>query len=295
MSANGGLVECIPNFSEGRDGSVMAALAAAVRETPGVWLLDETADADHNRCVLTFAGGAEAVLNAALRAAAVAVERIDLRDHEGVHPRIGALDVLPFVPLEETPMETCVELAARAAERLWTELGVPCYLYEAAARMTERRNLAFVRSARVGTPDVGLGRHASAGCTAVGARKFLIAYNVNLATSDVGVAKAIAREVRESSGGLRCVKALGLELATRGQVQVSMNLTDFEVTPVHAVFEAVRAAAQARGVQVAGSELIGLIPRKALDMAAGVDLQWENFRADMVLEERLRRARGGAI
>ncbi|MEP7366140.1 MAG: glutamate formimidoyltransferase [Acidobacteriota bacterium] len=293
MSA-GGLVECVPNFSEGRDASVVAALAAAVRGTAGAHLLDETADADHNRCVLTFAGEAEAVLEAALRAAAAAVERIDLWKHAGVHPRIGALDVLPFVPLEGTSMEECAALAGRAAERLWTELGVPCYLYEAAARMAERRNLAFVRSAGVGVPDVGEGRHVSAGCSAVGARKFLIAYNVNLATSDVGVARAVAREVRESSGGLPCVKALGLELASRGLAQVSMNLTDYEVTPVHVAFEAVGVAARAHGVEVAGSELIGLIPRKALQMAAGVDLRWENFREDMVLEERLRRVRGGA-
>lgn len=291
MSAHG-LVECVPNFSEGREARVVAELAETVRETSEVWLLDETADADHNRSVLTFAGEAEAVLEAALRTAAVALERIDLRDHEGVHPRIGALDVLPFVPLEGTRMETCVELAVRAAERLWAELGVPCYLYEAAARTAERKNLAFVRSARVGAPDVGAGRHQSAGCTAVGARKFLIAYNVNLATSDVGIARAIARKVRESSGGLPCVKALGLELASRGLAQVSMNLTDFEVTPVHVAFEAVRSAARARGVKVAGSELIGLIPRKALEMATGVNLHWENFREDMVLEERLRRVRG---
>ena len=288
-----GLVECVPNFSEGRDVGVIAALCEAVRGTAGALLLDETADADHNRSVLTFVGEAEAVLEAALRAAAVAVERIDLREHAGVHPRIGALDVLPFVPLEGTEMEACAELALRAAERLWNELGVPCYLYEAAARLAERRNLAFVRSARVGAPDVGAGRHVTAGCTAVGARKFLIAYNVNLATRDVEVARAIAREIRESSGGLRCVKALGLELASRGQTQVSVNLTDYEVTPVHAVFEAVRRAARARGVEVSGSELIGLIPGMALDMAAGVDLQWENFREDMVLEERMRRVRAG--
>jgi len=289
-----GFIECVPNFSEGRDAAVLAALSEAIRGTPGALLLDETADADHNRCVLTFVGKPEPVLEGALRAATVAVERIDLRDHEGVHPRIGALDVLPFVPLNGTSMETCIELASRAAERLWAELGVPCYLYEAAARIADRKNLAFVRSARVGAPDVGEGRHVSAGCTAVGARKFLIAYNVNLATNDADVARAIAREVRESSGGLPCVKAMGLELASRGQAQVSMNLTDYDVTPVHAAFQAVEQAARARGVNVSGSELIGLIPRKALQMAEGVDLRWENFREDMVLEERLQRALGNA-
>lgn len=289
------MVECVPNFSEGRDAGVAAALVAAVRGVNGVFLLGQTADVDHNRCVLTFAGPPEAVLDAALAAARVAVERIDLATHTGVHPRIGALDVLPFVPLEGAPMGLCVELAERAAKRLWEDLGVPCFLYESVARTAERRNLAFVRSTRAGAPDVGVGRHPSAGCTAVGARKFLIAYNVNLASGDLSVAKAIAREVRESTGGLPCLKALGLELHSRGMVQVSMNLTDFEVTPLHVAFQAVRDAAAARGVQIESSELIGFIPRRAIEAARGVDLRWVNFRDDMVLETRWERVRGGAL
>lgn len=286
-----GLVECVPNFSEGRDADVVSALAEAVRAAPGVWLLDETADPDHNRSVLTFAGQGEAVLEAAVRAARVALEHIDLRSQTGVHPRIGAMDVLPFVPLEGADMADCVALAERAARRLWVELGVPSYLYEAAARLPERRNLAFVRSPVAGPPDVGQGRHASAGCTAVGARKVLIAYNVNLRTGDLAVARDIARMVRERSGGLPCVKALGLPLASRGQVQVSMNLTDYEVTPPHVAFLAVSGAAHARGVEVAGSELIGLLPARALELAAGVDLQWENFDESLVLETRIEQAR----
>ena len=286
-----GLVECVPNFSAGREAEVVSALAGAVRASPGVWLLDATADPDHNRCVLTFAGQGEDVLEAAVRAARLAVERIDLRTQTGVHPRIGALDVLPFVPLEGAEMADCVALAERAAARLWGELGVPCYLYEAAARVPERRDLAFVRSPEAGPPDVGQGCHASAGCAAVGARKVLIAYNVNLRTGDLEVARGIARLVRARSGGLPCVKALGLPLASRGQVQVSMNLTDYEVTPPHAAFLAVREAAHARGVEVAGSELIGLLPARALEMAAGVDLQWENFHGGLVLETRLAQAR----
>jgi glutamate formiminotransferase len=290
-----GLVECVPNFSEGRDAALVAALASAVRGIPGVLLLGTTSDVDHNRSVLTFAGEPEVVLEAALAAARVAVERIDLRRHVGVHPRIGALDVLPFVPLEGIAMDVCVGLAVRAAERLWDALRIPSYLYEAAAQSVERRNLAFVRSQHAGAPDVGEGCHASAGCTAVGARKLLIAYNVNLATCDLAVAKAIARQVRASSGGLPCVKALGLELASRGIVQVSMNLTDFEVTPPHVAFQAVRHAAAAYGVQVQGSELIGFIPRRALEAAQGVDLQWENLHDDSVLETRLELARRGSL
>jgi len=289
------MVECVPNFSEGRDRGVVESLVSAVRGVPGTLLLGETADVDHNRCVLTFAGEPEAVLDAAVAAARVAVKRIDLRTHAGVHPRIGALDVLPFVPLEGASLDLCVHLARRAAELLWRELGVPCYLYEAAACVEERRNLAFVRSEHAGAPDVGEGKHPTAGCTAVGARGFLVAYNVNLATNDLSVAKAVAREVRESSGGLPCVKALGLALVSRGIVQVSMNLTDFHVTPLHVAFQAVRDAAAARGVRVEGSELIGFVPRRALEAARGVDLRWENFRDDMVLETRLEMARRGAI
>jgi glutamate formiminotransferase len=280
------LIECVPNFSEGRDAGILNDLAAAVKRA-GAYLLDRTSDVDHNRSVLTFAGSRETALAAALACARIAVERIDLRRHSGVHPRIGALDVLPFVPLEGASMEECVSLAREAGRRIWTDFGLPVYFYEAAASSPQRANLAHVRK-QMFPPDLGGPEpHPTAGMTAVGARKFLIAYNVNLRTEDLGAAKAIARQVREASGGLRCVKALGLPLASRGQVQVSMNLTDFEVTPPHVAFLAVCDLARQRGVEVSGSELIGLIPCKALEMAAGVDLAWENFNSGMILETRL--------
>jgi glutamate formiminotransferase/glutamate formiminotransferase/formiminotetrahydrofolate cyclodeaminase len=278
------LIECVPNFSEGRDAAVLDALAA---EVPPAILLDRTADPDHNRSVLTLAGPPEAVLDAALRLARAARSLIDLRRHSGVHPRIGALDVLPFVPLEGVTLEDCAAMAHRAGERIWKELEIPVYFYEAAALAPERRNLAHVRSRRAGAPDLGLDPHPTAGAVAVGARKFLIAFNVNLQSNDLGAARAIASEVRESSGGLPCVKALGLPLASRGIVQVSMNLTDFELTPLAQAFLAVRGAAHARGIEIAGSELIGLIPRRALAGTEALDFRWENFRPDSVLEVRL--------
>ena len=279
------LVECVPNFSEGRDATVIAALAAVA----GRHLIHQTADADHNRMVLTLAGEPEEMLEAAVRLAAEAARRIDLRRHAGVHPRIGALDVLPFVPLGATTMETCIDLAHRAGTRIWSELGIPVYFYEYAALRESCRNLADVRK-RLVSPDLGAVPHVSAGCMAVGARKVLIAYNVNLQSRNVAAAKAIARAIREANGGLPAVKALGLELASRGQAQVSMNLVDYERTPPHVAFQAIEREARARGIEVAGSELIGLIPRRALDWAAEarVDLRWENLTDDAILENRLK-------
>ena len=278
------LIECVPNFSEGRDPAILNALAA---EVPPALLLDRTADPDHNRSVLTLAAPPEAVLGAAMRLARAARRLIDLRRHSGVHPRIGALDVLPFVPLDGAALEDCIALAHRAGERIWKELGIPVYFYEAAALTPERRNLARVRGPQAGPPDLGAAPHPTAGAVAVGARKFLIAFNVNLQSDDLGAARAIARQVRESSGGLPCVKALGLPLASRGIVQVSMNLTDFEVTPLAQAFATVRDAAHARQIEIAGSELIGLIPRRALAGTEALDLRWENFRPDAILEVRL--------
>jgi glutamate formiminotransferase len=266
---------------------------AALAQAAGPYLIHQTADADHNRMVLTLAGAPEAMVEAAVRLAAEARRLIDLRAHAGVHPRIGALDVLPFVPIgpapHDTAMETCVELAHRAGERIWRELGIPVYFYEYAALRPECRNLADVRK-RLTHPDLGGEPHPSAGSMAVGARKILIAYNVNLQSNDLATAKAIARAIREASGGLLAVKALGLELASRGQVQVSMNLVDYERTPPHVVFQAIAALAGERGIGVAGSELIGLIPQRALDWAqqAGVDLRWENFSPGAILESRLK-------
>jgi glutamate formiminotransferase / formiminotetrahydrofolate cyclodeaminase len=265
-------------------------------------------DADHNRSVITFAGPAETVGEAAFRGVEKAVELIDLRRHSGVHPRIGAADVVPFVPVEGVTLEDCVTIAGRLGERLWERLKVPVYFYEAAARRPENLNLENIRRGQFEglredvltkperRPDIGGPElHPSAGATVTGARKFLIAYNINLTTADVEIAKRIAKAIRFSSGGFRYVKAMGVPLASRNLAQVSMNLTDFEATPVHRVFEAVRAEAARYGAGIAGSEIVGLIPKKALEAAAEWYLRAENFRPDLVLENRLAAAgpRGG--
>jgi glutamate formiminotransferase len=299
----GGIVECVPNFSEGRRPEVLKALIEAVAGVPGVVLLDSGMDPDHNRAVLTFCGPAQAVSEAAFRATACATEHIDLRTHDGVHPRIGATDVVPFVPVGGTPMQACVELAEAFGERVARELEIPVYLYEEAARAPERRNLAFFRkggltaladamgSDPLRAPDLGPARlHPSAGALVTGARFFLIAYNVELATGDLALARKIAREVRESSGGLPAVKALGLPLARRGTVQVSMNLTDYRKTSMAAAFERVRVLAARAGVEVARSELIGLVPQEALEGTARDALRLEGFGRDRILEERIERA-----
>jgi glutamate formiminotransferase len=287
------LIEAVPNFSEGRDAQVVDELSDAVRAA-GAILLDRTSDLDHNRTVLTFCGDAASVLRAALGAAEVAVRRINLLTHRGEHPRMGALDVLPFVPLRNVTLSDCVKLAREAGLAIWEQLNVPVYFYEAAALSAERVRLENVRrggfeSPRI-LPDLGMPFHPTAGASIVGARKFLIAYNINLQTPDIAIAQQIARQVRASSGGLPHVKALGLLLASRGQAQVSMNLTDFEVTPLHLVFETVDRLARELGTSVASSELIGLVPQAAIDMAAGVDLRWENFDESMILENRIARA-----
>ena len=294
------LVECIPNFSEGRDSAKIDALEHAVRSVSGAALLDRTSDPDHNRSVLTFAGPPEAVATAALRAVEKAVELIDLRAHRGEHPRIGAADVVPFVPVDGVTMEDCVRLAEQVGAEIWSRLKVPVYLYESAARRPERVNLENIRrgqfealQAEMGTvpardPDIGAPvLHPTAGATVVGARKFLIAYNINLGTPDVTIAKQIAKTIRFSSGGLRHLKALGLRLESRNLAQVSMNLTDFEETPMHVVFEAVEREAAHYGVEVVGSEIIGLVPKKAIEMAAAHFLRFENFHPGLILENRL--------
>lgn len=281
------IVECVPNFSEGRDTRAVDGIVRAIGVAGGT-LLDRTADADHNRCVITFAGSLETIAEAAFAAVAEAVARIDLTRHMGVHPRIGAADVVPFVPVTGVTLDDCVLIAQHVGERIWRELRVPVFLYEAAARSPGRVRLESVRlGAGHMLPDFGEKPHPTAGMTIVGARKFLIAWNINLATSRLDAARQIARKIRFSSGGLPCVKALGLPLASRNQVQVSMNLTDFEQTPLHIVFQAVAAEALALGVEIAGSELIGLIPEKALQLSAGYDLRWENFHPGMILENRL--------
>ncbi len=284
------LIECVPNFSEGRSLPVIRAILEAARSVDGAAVLDHTSDVDHNRTVVTIAGEPEAVAEAALRSIRVARDCIRLPEHDGVHPRIGAADVVPFVPIRGAALEDCAQLARRTGRRIWEELGIPVFLYEAAALDRARARLEVIRSRSFrGQPDIGNGRHATAGAAIVGARHFLIAWNINLLSDDLGAARDIARSVRQSSGGLPCVKALGLKLESRGQVQVSINLTDFERTPLHLVFEAVREQAGARGIRIGGSELIGLIPQRALDLSAGHNLQWlVGDRIDeYVLERRL--------
>ncbi len=294
------LIECVPNFSEGRDPEKVAALAETVRAVPGVTLLGQELDADHNRSVLTFAGGPEAVSEAAVRVVGKAVELIDLNRHTGVHPRIGAADVVPFVPIQGLTLEDCVRIAEWAGQEIWRRFRVPVYFYEAAARRADRVNLENLRRGQFEVlrqevltnperaPDVGEPRlHPTAGATVVGARKFLIAFNINLSTPDVEIAKRVARAIRFSSGGFRYVKAIGVPLASRNLAQVSINLTDFEQTPMHRVFEAVRTEAARYGAGIAGSEIVGLIPKRALEMAAEFYLSCENFHPDLVLENRL--------
>ena len=294
------MIECVPNVSEGRNPAVIDAIVGVITAVPGILLLHRTSDPDHNRSVITFAGPKEAVLDAAVRAAIKSTQTIDLTQHKGVHPRLGSLDVLPFVPLGDTPLSTCVEIAHRAGERIWLEAGVPVYFYEAAARQPERMRLEDVRRGEfeglreavvldeTRQPDLGGPTlHPTAGAVIVGARKLLIAFNINLHATNLRVAKDIARAIRTSSGGFPAVKALGFALHSRRQVQVSMNLTDFDQTPLHVVYQAVARLAAERGVKVAESELIGLIPRRALEQAAAGLLQLTGFDSQRVIEARL--------
>jgi glutamate formiminotransferase/formiminotetrahydrofolate cyclodeaminase len=293
------IVECVPNFSEGRREEVVEQIEAAVISVPGVKLLDLEMDGDHNRSVLTFAGKPEAVEEAAFRGIEKAASLIDMDQHEGEHPRLGATDVVPFVPISGVSMEECVEMARRLGERVGRELNIPVYLYEKAATRPERINLADVRQGEyealkeeIGTnpdrePDFGPRQVGKAGATIIGAREPLIAYNVYLDTDELEVAQAIARAVRFSSGGLRFVKALGLFIEQRGLVQVSMNLTDYRRTPVFRVVEQIRREAARYGASVVSSELVGLIPRQALLDAAGYYLQIEDFKPEKILESHL--------
>ncbi len=296
------LVECVPNFSEGRDASKVDAIIQALLSGADVYLLDREMDADHNRSVITLVGTREAIGEAALRGIGKAAELIDLNQHQGAHPRLGAADVVPFVPVRGVALEDCVRIAEWVAEQAWRRFAVPTYLYEAAARMPERRNLENIRRGQfegvreeVRTnpdrrPDFGPEGprlHPTAGATVVGARKFLIAYNINLATPDVTLAKSIAKKIRASGGGFACVKAMGVDLKARNLAQVSMNLTDFETASIGIVFEAVAREAAAAGVSIEGSEIVGLIPRRALEDTAVHYLKVENFDPGQILENRL--------
>ncbi len=299
------LVECVPNFSEGRDKAKVDAIVDAMK-MPGVYLLDREMDADHNRCVITLVGEREAIQEAAIRGVGKAAELIDLNFHEGAHPRMGAADVVPFIPIDGVTIEDCVAMANHVGEEIWKRFQIPVYLYESAARIPERQGLENIRRGQfegiraeiainpARKPDIGEPRvHPTAGATVVGARKFLIAYNVFLNTPDVDIAKKIAKAVRYSTGGMRFVKGAGF--LVRGMAQVSMNLTDFEQTPVHRVFELVKREAARYGVMPVSSEIVGLIPKKALEQAAEWFLQVENFDSSLILENRLAAVMGGKL
>ncbi|MEY4070657.1 MAG: hypothetical protein RL721_1271 [Candidatus Eisenbacteria bacterium] len=297
------LVECVPNFSEGRRREVVDRILDAIAAVPGVTLLDREMDPDHNRSVLTFAGEPEPVMEAAFRAIAMASTLIDLNQHRGQHPRMGATDVVPFVPVEGVTLDDCAEMARQVGRRVGEELGIPVFLYEAAASTPARKSLADVRRGEfeglreaIGTdpakrPDFGPERiHATAGATAIGARRFLVAFNANLNTPDVRVAKAIAAAIREQSGGLTNVRALGFSIENGRCAQVSMNLVNVEATPIHRVLALVRDEAARHGAAVRGCEVVGLVPEAAMLTAAEHTLQLEGFKRDQVLELRLRNA-----
>ncbi len=299
------LVECVPNFSEGRDAAKVDALIAAMK-VDGVYLLDREMDADHNRCVITLVGDRDAVAEAAIRGVCRAAELIDLTQHTGAHPRIGAADVIPFIPIDGVTLEDCVTIARHVGAEINKRCRVPVYLYEAAATTPERQNLENIRRGQfeglrddivinpARKPDFGEAKlHPTAGATVVGARKALIAYNVFLNTADVEIAKRVAKAVRFSTGGLRYVKAAGFSV--RGLAQVSMNLTDFEQTPIARVFEYVKREAARYGAQPLASEIVGLIPKRALEDAAEWFLQVENFNSSLILENRLTAVMGGKM
>jgi len=301
------LIECVPNFSEGRDPAKVDAIVGVMSAVPGVYILGREMDADHHRCVVTMAGEPDAVAEAAILGAGKAMQLIDLNEHSGAHPRVGATDVIPFIPIEGVALEDCVALARRTGEELWKRYRIPVFFYEAAATRPDRVNLENVRRGQFEglreqlknnhdrQPDVGEPKlHPTAGVTVVGARKFLVAYNVNLNTSDVGIANKIAKAIRFSSGGLRYVKSMGVELKARNLAQVSINLTDFEQTPMHRVYEMVKREAARYGVMPAGSEIVGLVPKKAMEMAADFFLQLEDFSPAQVFENKLAAALSGA-
>jgi len=295
------VIECIPNVSEGRRADVVASIAAAIRGVPGVRLLDHSSDPSHNRSVFTFAGDPAAVSAAVLAIYERVVPAIDLRTHKGEHPRLGAVDVVPFVPIEGVSMNDCVALAKDVAAEVASRFGVPVYLYEEASANPARKNLEDIRrgefeglAAKMASPewkpDFGPSApHATAGASVIGARMPLIAYNINLNTNRLDVAKKIAAAIRHSSGGFRYVKAAGFELKDRGIVQVSMNLTNYERTPIFRVFETVRREAERYGVSILESEIVGLVPSAALNAAVEYYLQIADFKADaQILENKLR-------
>jgi glutamate formiminotransferase / formiminotetrahydrofolate cyclodeaminase len=300
------LIECVPNFSEGRDPAKVDALVHVMSSVPGVYVLDREMDADHHRCVITLAGEPDAVGEAAILGAGKALDLIDMTVHKGAHPRVGATDVVPFIPVEGITLEDCVALARRVGNEIWKRYRIPIFFYEAAATRPDRVNLENVRRGQFEglreelkknhdrQPDIGEPKlHPTAGVTVVGARKFLVAYNVNLNTSDITVANKIARAIRFSNGGFRYVKSMGVGLKARNLAQVSINLTDYEQTPMHRVYETVKREAERYGVMPVGSEIVGLVPKKAIEMAADYFLQLENFSPSQVFENKLAAALSG--
>jgi glutamate formiminotransferase len=284
------VIECVPNFSEGRDEGVMQSIVGAIGSAQGVLVLGWEMDRDHNRSVVTFAGSPDAVVEGAVRGAARAAELIDISRHEGVHPRVGAADVIPFVPLDGGTMEQCVEAAHLAGREIWNRFRVPVYFYESAAKIPGRKRLERVR--RPGfdglPPDIGdVPADSKAGAAVVGARGFLIAFNINLATRDIEIARSVARKIRESSGGFRFVKAIGLQLASRNCAQVSMNFVNFRETPFDAIWDAVVREAALLGTAVASSQLIGFVPRRAFEQAPAFFERAENFEESRILETRI--------
>jgi len=286
------VIECVPNFSEGVDRAKVRAIVDAIESAPGVLLLGWESDMDHNRSVVTFAGEPAAVIEGAVRAAGKAAELIDLHHHSGVHPRVGAADVIPFVPLSGATMATCIDAAHQAGAEIWQRFGVPVYFYEAAARSPERRSLEKVRRRGFDgrPPDIGdIATHPTAGASVVGARDFLIAFNINLNTPDPEIARAIARKIRESSGGFPHVKAMGLYLASRGCAQVSMNLTNFTEIPLDQVYAMIRAEASRLGTTIRSSQLVGFVPSRAYEMAPEFFERAENFDDSRILENQIGR------
>ena len=293
------LVECVPNFSEGQRREVIEAIVGTARETPGVTVLDYSSDPSHNRTVLTFVGEPQAVKKAAFACCAKAAELIDMEKHRGGHPRIGATDVIPFIPVSNVTMEECVALAHELGKEIAEKLSIPVYFYEAAAKRPSMKALPDVRKGEYEglkeaiktperAPDEGpQALHPRAGATVVGARPFLVAFNINLSTPDVALAKRIAQTIRAAKGGYVNCRAIGLELEDRGITQVSINMTDYTATPLHRVFETVKSEAARYGVNVVGSEIIGLTPMQALLDAADFYLRLEGFKRDQVLEARL--------
>lgn len=292
------IIQCVPNFSEGRDLDKIDKIVSPFRGKQNVKLLDYSNDEDHNRLVVTVVGEYEALKNAVVEAVGIATELIDMTKHEGQHPRMGATDVIPFIPIKNASMEECIKLSKEVAETVYNKFGVPSFLYEKSASKSDRENLATVRKGQFEgmsekvkdpewTPDFGTDIHPTAGITAIGARMPLVAFNVNLNTNDIEIANKIAKNVRHLSGGLRYCKALGIALEERGIVQISMNMTDFTKTPLYRAFELIRIEAQRYGVSIVGSEIIGLVPMDALLATSEYYLGIENFSYEQVLEKRI--------